>query len=126
MENQLIINRGDVNRLVEQFRGTWLRPPTQIELQGLIDALVQEEVLVREAISLGLDQSDAVIRLRLRQKVDFLIESSAQPIPSDGTVLQVFLAENAIDYAVDPHLSFTQVYLGDRVTPEQAVRALSA
>lgn len=125
-ENQLIISVDDVTRLTSQFRGTWMRAPTLAERDGLIDALVHEEVLVREAITLGLDQNDAVIRQRLRQKMDFLIESSAQTIVPDDAVLQAFLADRAQDYAIDPKLAFTQIYLGDHATPEQVAATLAA
>jgi hypothetical protein len=122
-ENQLVITDIQAARLAEQFRKTWLRQPTATELSGLIDNLVREEVLVREAVGLGLDQNDAVIRQRLRQKMDFLTEVSAQSVAPNDKTLQTFLEANAQDYAVDPHLSFVQIFLGPDITPEQVAAA---
>jgi hypothetical protein len=118
-ENQLIINEAEVGRLAEQFRATWLRQPTEPELTRLMENKVREEVLVREAEALGMDQNDAVIRQRLRQKMEFLTEIGAQLIAPEDAVLRVFLADNEADYTIDPHLSFEQIYLGDSPTPEQ-------
>lgn len=118
-ENQLIITKAEVGRMADQFRATWMRPPTEPELTALIENKVREEVLVREAESLGLDQNDAVIRQRLRQKMEFMTEISAQSIAPDDAVLRAFLDDNPEKYAIDPHVSFEQIYLGTSPTPEQ-------
>ena len=54
------------------FTRTWQRPPSQEELQGLIRDYVREEVAYREALAMGLDRDDTIIRRRLRQKWEFL------------------------------------------------------
>ena len=59
------------------FTRTWQRPPTQAELEGLIEDHIQEEVYYREAMALGLDQDDTIIRRRLRQKMEFITEDVA-------------------------------------------------
>ena len=48
------------------------------ELERLIDDYVREEVLHREAIQLGLDEDDYVIRRRLVQKLEFITEGFAE------------------------------------------------
>ena len=44
------------------FAKTWQRPPTPKELRGLVDSYVKEEIYYREAIKLGLDRDDTLIR----------------------------------------------------------------
>ena len=56
-----------VERLAAQFDASWRRSPSVVELDALIDSYVHEEILVREALALSLDQGDTVIRQRLRQ-----------------------------------------------------------
>ena len=60
--------------MVTTFARTWQRPPTTEEVKGLIDQYVREEILSREAIKLGLEQNDTVIRRRLQQKMEFIAE----------------------------------------------------
>lgn len=63
-------------RQIEQMKQVWLRerkrPPLESELRQQIDDYVQEEVLYREALALGLDRDDSVIRQRMAQKMQFL------------------------------------------------------
>ena len=65
------------------FTRTWQRPPTAQELAGLIEDYIREEVLYREAVAMGLDRDDIIVRRRLRQKLEFLTEETAErhPLP---------------------------------------------
>jgi len=66
------IPAAQVDRLREVWSLQWRRQPTSAELQGLIDDYVREEVLSREAIALGLDRNDDIVRRRLIDKMEFL------------------------------------------------------
>ena len=58
--------------------------PTTRELDGLIEDYIQEEIMYREAMAMGLDRDDAIIRRRLRQKMEFLSEDiAASIVPTD-------------------------------------------
>ncbi|MEK6195962.1 MAG: peptidyl-prolyl cis-trans isomerase, partial [Deltaproteobacteria bacterium] len=61
-ENNIVITRGDIEALQANFTRTWQRPPTEDELSGLINDKVRGEIAFREAVAMGLDQDDAVIR----------------------------------------------------------------
>ena len=52
------------------------------ELVRIINNLIDEEILYREALLLGLDQEDTIIKRRLAQKITFLKEESIPEIPS--------------------------------------------
>jgi hypothetical protein len=73
------VTKGQIASLAAGFAKTWLRDPNASELSGLIDEYVREEIYCREAIALGLDKDDAVIRRRLRQKMEFLAEDASAP-----------------------------------------------
>jgi len=73
------ISATQIDRLATQFTSIWRRPPTDEELDNLIDEYVREEVYYREALTLGLDQNDAVVRQRMRQKIEFLADTGALP-----------------------------------------------
>lgn len=66
--DRILVSNGDVERLSAQFARTWMRPPSEAELAGLIDGFVREEIYYREALALGLDRDDPLVRQRMRQK----------------------------------------------------------
>ena len=63
---QIVITASKIVQLAGLFTKTWQRPPTAAELKGLIDDYVKEEIFYREALALGLDKDDTVIRRRLQ------------------------------------------------------------
>jgi peptidyl-prolyl cis-trans isomerase C len=112
-----------VERLVAQWQQTWRRPPTPAELDGLIRDYVKEEVYTREAIRLGLGEDDAVIRRRLRSKMEFLASSEVESATPDGATLQAWLDRNPARYAEGAKVSFDQIYLGESPDSAASVRA---
>jgi peptidyl-prolyl cis-trans isomerase C len=94
-------------------------PPVEGEaLQARIRGWIDEEMLHREAIRLGLDRDDPVIRRRLVQKMEF-IQRSGQPIPEPTEAeLEAFLAENATRYAGAPRYDFVQLVVPRAADPD--------
>jgi hypothetical protein len=108
---RIVIGAGQVAHLEAGFTRTWSRPPSEAELKGLIDEWVREEIAVREAMSAGLDRDDTVIRRRLRQKFEFLVEDAAEAIPPTDDELKAWLAQHAGEYRTEPRLAFRQVFV---------------
>ena len=108
--NRIAVTKADVDRLTAQWQRQWRRPPTDRELEGLVDAYVREEILYREALALGLDQDDVIVRRRLGQKLEFLFKDLAEQSDPEDAELERFLAENAERYTLPGRLSFTHVY----------------
>ena len=90
------------------------RPPTQGELEALIRRWVREEVLYREALRLGLDDGDAVIRKRLAQKMDVIAASAADTEKPDDEALEKWLNTHPERFAQDMQLTFDQLYFTAR------------
>jgi hypothetical protein len=109
--DRIVVRAAQVQRLAEGFRRTWQRPPTEAELEGLIAEHIREEILYREAIALGLDRDDTIIRRRLRQKMEFLSEDPADRVEPSDDELRAFLDRNAEEFRVRARLSFVHVYL---------------
>jgi len=107
----IVISEARVEALAGNFTSVWMRPPTAAELKGLIDDYVAEEVYYREAVTMGLDQDDTVIRRRLRQKMEFISEDIANSIEPAEAQLQEFLAQNAGKFAQPAEFTFRQVFL---------------
>ena len=64
----IVVTQGRIEHLAAGFTRVWQRPPTDQELDGLIQDHIREEVYCREATAMGLDRDDIIIRRRLRQK----------------------------------------------------------
>ena len=66
---------------LRQIQFTWLAQGrgalSAEQMQSLVEARVREEILYREALALGLDQDDTIVRRRLAQKMEFLFEDVA-------------------------------------------------
>lgn len=99
---------------IEWFRTMWRkrmgREPTVEELRGQVNRMIRDQVLSREAVALGLDEGDLVIRRRLAQKMDFLFTGLAEAEEPSDEELQELLDENPGDYQEPGRVSFRHVY----------------
>lgn len=96
------------------------------ELERLIDDYVHEEVLHREALALGLDRDDYVIRRRLVQKVEFITEGFAEATSEiDEAALVRYFDANKDDYYVESYVTFTHVFFEVEDRPREQARALA-
>lgn len=121
--DEIVVTAGQIDHIVSIFQKTRQRPPTDAELRGLIDSFIIEEVLYREAVAIGLDQDDTIIRRRLRQKMEFLLDDFTLIEPSDAD-LQLFLDNNPDQFRADAMITFEQVYLNE-YSRDKAERALT-
>jgi hypothetical protein len=129
-DKTIVVDRDALLRFL-QFRSKAFNPEIaaqrldalgDTELQLLIDAYVREEALHREALALGMDQNDYVIKQRLIQSIQFITNGfvSAAVDVSDEEVAEYYVA-NRDDYFVDPFVTFTHVFFSsDRHGDEQA------
>jgi hypothetical protein len=86
------------------------RPPSAAELQAEVDGFVREEVLYREALALGLDRGDVIVRRRLVQKMEFLVEDLAAPDAPTEAALEAQLRAHPDRYAAPARVSFRHVF----------------
>ncbi len=119
------ISAAQVEQLAAQFSSVWKRPPTDDELDHVIEDFIREEVYYREALALHLDQGDAVVRQRLRQKMEFLTDNSAQLLVPTEAELQAYLAANEIKYQQGARRSLEQIYLGQTPSAERVTDVLT-
>lgn len=112
------VTEDDARRLAASFEATWRRSPNDAELNHLIDAFIREEVYVREAIALGLDRDDAVIRRRLQTKMEFLTESGAEAVEPDDATLADHLSAHPERFAQPPLVAFEQILVNGRAAQE--------
>jgi parvulin-like peptidyl-prolyl cis-trans isomerase-like protein len=110
--DKIVVTQSGIESMVVGFSRTWMRPPTQEELQGLVDDYVREEVLYREAKAMGLDQDDVIVRRRMRQKFEFLAEDlAARTGPPTDQELEAYLRQHADKYSEEASFSFEHIFL---------------
>jgi hypothetical protein len=127
---RIVITQAKIEQIAGLFARTWQRSPTSVELKGLIDEYVREEVYYREALKLGLETDDTVIRRRLRQKMEFLNDAASETLSPTEAELAEYLNAHAAKFAVEPAIAFHHIYFnperrGDK-TNEDALAALEA
>jgi hypothetical protein len=109
--DKIVVTQSQIESMVVGFSRTWMRPPSQEELQGLVDDFVREEVLYREAKAMGLDQDDIIVRRRMRQKFEFLAEDqAARTGPPTDQELESYLRQHADKYSEEPNFSFDHIF----------------
>ena len=109
--DKIVVTQSQIESMVVGFSRTWMRPPSQEELQGLVDDFVREEVLYREAKAMGLDQDDIIVRRRMRQKFEFLAEDqAARTGPPTDQELESYLRQYADKYSEEPNFSFDHIF----------------
>ncbi|MEA3413660.1 MAG: peptidyl-prolyl cis-trans isomerase [Pseudomonadota bacterium] len=106
----LVVSAGEIEWMQTAWRKRWNRPPTDGELDGLVQQYIRETVLYREALAMGLDKEDAVIRRRLAQKLEFLARDLVALAPPTDEALQAYFNEHLQRYTQPEHYTFTQVY----------------
>jgi len=106
------ITAANISRLQAEWRARWNRAPTPEELDGLIRAQTREAALYREALAMGLNEDDPVIRRVLVRKLEGiardLVELSLSPTEQD---LATYFEEHADRYQPPPLITFTHVFM---------------
>ena len=105
------ITPDEVERLRARWIAQWGEEPTDSELQTLIDEAVDEEILYREALRLGLDRDDAIVRRRLAQKLTFILEDAGDAEPPSETEIEEYYARHADRYRRPGRTTFDHVFL---------------
>jgi hypothetical protein len=122
----IVIMPQRIDQLATGFSSIWKRMPTDDELDALIDEEVREEVYYREALALGLDRNDTIVRRRMRQKMEFLLDTGAYLQEPDAGELEAYFAAKEDFYRSGMRLAFEQIYLGETPGAEVVTGALSA
>jgi peptidyl-prolyl cis-trans isomerase C len=117
------IDAREIGQLAAYWEAQMQRPPNAAELKGIIDDRINEEVLAREAMRLGLDKDDMIIRRRLAQKMAFASDGDGSAPPTDAQ-LRAYFDANRTAYVSPPQVTFQHVFFNaDRSKDEALQRA---
>ncbi len=88
------VTAADIERLKAAWVTQWKRAPSVAELNNLIQDHLREEVQYREALVLGLERDDEIVRRRLALKASFLLQDAVvQAEPAEATLQKHFAAQ---------------------------------
>jgi hypothetical protein len=107
----IVVTDAQVDALRAQLREINRQPPTDEELERAVHDYVDEEVLYREAVALGLDAGDLVVRRRLEQKMRFLIEDTTRLAPATDADLTAYLDAHRADFDAPARIRLTHVFV---------------
>ncbi|MEM7665214.1 MAG: peptidylprolyl isomerase [Pseudomonadota bacterium] len=125
VSRQIDVDRSTQEQLALRFERTMGRAPTDAELDAQIERFVRDEVLYREALRLGLDQGDAVVRRRLVSKMDMSASAAAEAAIPDEATLRAFYDQNRGRYAGASRIDFDQLYFSNEAGARRALGDLS-
>lgn len=108
--NRIVITTDDLAQLQIAWMAQWQRPPTPDEMHNLLDGKIREEVLSREATALGLDKDDTIIRRRLAQKMEFVMDDVAALREPTGDELRRWFEQNPQRFALPSLVTFRHLY----------------
>ena len=111
-DDEIYISDRQINNLINSWNAQVGRNPNSDELINLINNLIEEEILYREALKLGLEQDDEIIRRRLAQKIIFLKRDAETFTPSDED-LKNFFVQNQSNYVSEDVYTFEHYFFGN-------------
>ena len=122
--HQIVLTKDDLRQLAVHWLAQGRPPPTADEMRGLVEQRVHEEILFREAVALGLDKDDEIIKRRLAQKMDFLAADIAALQEPGDAELRGWYAQNSSRFALPARASFRHLYFSfDRPGAHDAAAA---
>lgn len=111
LSDKIHIKQTEVRRLAEAFQVRWDREPSPVELEGMLENLVREQVFLREALKIGLDKNQDLVEHCLATEFSAAAYSPPAALNPSDAQLRLFMADNPDLYAAPAQLSFRQVYL---------------
>lgn len=123
---RIAVTADEQNRLAAQWQAQMGRAPTPEELEALTEQWLREEIYYREALAMGLDQDDVILRRRLAQKLTFLTEDLATAEPPDDATLRAYYADNLARYRQDERFTFQHRFFSSERHGDAQAAALAA
>jgi len=107
---QIVVSLDELRQMDMYFESQWHRQPTPAEFQAMVEDKVREEVLYREALAMGLDKDDTIVKRRMAQKMQFLAEDVAAAHEPSTAELKAWFEKNSSKFALPSRYSFRHLY----------------
>ncbi len=107
---QIVLTLDDLRQLQIGFAAQWQRPPNEQEMLGLLESRIKEEILYREALAMGLDKDDTIVRRRMAQKMEFLAEDVSASHEPTTEELKAWFGKNTKLFTQPARVTFRHLY----------------
>jgi peptidyl-prolyl cis-trans isomerase C len=104
------LTNDDIRQLEISWTAQWQRPPTPKEMHNLVEDKVRQEILYREALALGLDRDDTIVKRRLAQKMEFLTDDVSALRDPSLDELKKWYAKNGSQFSLASRITFRHLY----------------
>jgi peptidyl-prolyl cis-trans isomerase C len=128
---RIIVDAQHVARLSENYARQFGQPPSRPILDTLVARYVDDEILYREGLAAKIDSGDEVVRRRIIQKMQFLVQDLNAPAAPSQVALQAYYHSHAARYIEPERIAFTHIYFspdrdGDDGAKQRALKVLSS
>ncbi len=107
---QIVVSLDDLREMDVYFESQWHRQPTPAEFAAMVEDKVREDVLYREALAMGLDKDDTIVKRRMAQKMQFLAEDVAAAHEPSSAQLRTWFDKHQEKFALPSRISFRHIY----------------
>ena len=118
---EIRLSLDEIAQLTQLYQSQWRRSPTPQELGRMVENKVEQEILYREALAMGLDKDDEIVKRRMAQKMQFLAEDVAAAHEPTTAELRSWYEKNSAKFAQPPPAEFPAFVLLAR--PARRARA---
>ena len=128
IDTSIHVDSKRIDAFISEWQSRRNRPPTAQEIDGLIQQFINEEVLYRQAVAMGLNENDPITRRRMAQKLEFLTSDLAQAQQPTDAELEKYFQDNMDAYRGADLITFIQVFFDpdkrDEKTLDDAAKAM--
>lgn len=107
---KIVITDSDVRQIISSYENSWSQLPDTQTLRTLLEEHVRAEIMYQEALQLGLEHNDEIIKRRLRQKYEFLVKDLSSIQQPSESELKSFYESHPDSYKSPRKLSFSHIY----------------
>ena len=124
-EYNVFLTAGEVKSMEQIWLSKWQRPPTELELEGMINQRVEEAILFKEAVKIGLDKNDDIIRQRMSQKLEFLSNDLVKPDSATAEEVRLYFDENIENYTSPANITISQLFVNPKTHGDQLEKEIN-
>lgn len=111
--NTIVVDTAVIDEAKKVFRSSRNRDPNPQELEALTRRWIDNEILFREGIALGVDQGDSAIRERVIFKSLMVLETGIKLPPADDATLRTWFETQRAKYDEPARYDFQEAVLTD-------------
>ncbi len=108
--HEIPISFDDLRTMDLYFQSQWHRQPTSEEFNAMVEDKIQEEILYREGLAMGLDRDDTIVKRRMAQKLQFVAEDVAAAHEPSTPELRDWFANNSQKFALPSRATFRHLF----------------